>query len=114
MYLASSPFNLLLRCNTVFCYRVYLELAGAAWESKFSPMMITKSAVSLTSKELVICVSSPHTPCILSPPVKAPKKPIQVVYVPSHLFHMLFELFKVSGCSISADIPTTSAFFSCN
>lgn len=25
---------------------------------------------------------------------KAPKKPIQVVYVPSHLFHMLFELFK--------------------
>lgn len=28
---------------------------------------------------------------------KAPDKPIQVVYVPSHLFHMLFELFKVSG-----------------
>uniref|UniRef100_A0A3Q3J3T6 Protein-serine/threonine kinase n=1 Tax=Monopterus albus TaxID=43700 RepID=A0A3Q3J3T6_MONAL len=28
--------------------------------------------------------------------VKAPKKPIQVVYVPSHLFHMLFELFKNS------------------
>lgn len=28
---------------------------------------------------------------------KAPNKPIQVVYVPSHLFHMLFELFKVSG-----------------
>ncbi|XP_016132477.1 pyruvate dehydrogenase (acetyl-transferring) kinase isozyme 3, mitochondrial-like isoform X1 [Sinocyclocheilus grahami] len=27
---------------------------------------------------------------------KAPKKPIQVVYVPSHLFHMLFELFKNS------------------
>lgn len=26
---------------------------------------------------------------------KAPGKPIQVVYVPSHLFHMLFELFKV-------------------
>uniref|UniRef100_A0A4W4F0D7 Protein-serine/threonine kinase n=1 Tax=Electrophorus electricus TaxID=8005 RepID=A0A4W4F0D7_ELEEL len=25
---------------------------------------------------------------------KAPKKPIQAVYVPSHLFHMLFELFK--------------------
>ncbi|XP_031956746.1 pyruvate dehydrogenase kinase, isozyme 3 isoform X2 [Corvus hawaiiensis] len=25
---------------------------------------------------------------------KAPNKPIQVVYVPSHLFHMLFELFK--------------------
>ncbi|EPY73500.1 hypothetical protein CB1_003051001 [Camelus ferus] len=25
---------------------------------------------------------------------KAPDKPIQVVYVPSHLFHMLFELFK--------------------
>ncbi|XP_056289505.1 pyruvate dehydrogenase (acetyl-transferring) kinase isozyme 3, mitochondrial isoform X2 [Pseudoliparis swirei] len=28
--------------------------------------------------------------------VKAPKKPIQAVYVPSHLFHMLFELFKNS------------------
>ncbi|KAG5843693.1 pyruvate dehydrogenase (acetyl-transferring) kinase isozyme 3, mitochondrial [Anguilla rostrata] len=27
---------------------------------------------------------------------KAPKKPIQAVYVPSHLFHMLFELFKNS------------------
>uniref|UniRef100_F7D084 Protein-serine/threonine kinase n=1 Tax=Equus caballus TaxID=9796 RepID=F7D084_HORSE len=27
---------------------------------------------------------------------KAPDKPIQVVYVPSHLFHMLFELFKNS------------------
>ncbi|XP_023607100.1 pyruvate dehydrogenase kinase, isozyme 3 isoform X3 [Myotis lucifugus] len=27
---------------------------------------------------------------------KAPGKPIQVVYVPSHLFHMLFELFKIS------------------
>lgn len=27
---------------------------------------------------------------------KAPKKNIQVVYVPSHLFHMLFELFKNS------------------
>ncbi|XP_077051715.1 pyruvate dehydrogenase kinase, isozyme 3b isoform X2 [Siphateles boraxobius] len=27
---------------------------------------------------------------------KTPKKPIQVVYVPSHLFHMLFELFKNS------------------
>ncbi|XP_076014305.1 pyruvate dehydrogenase (acetyl-transferring) kinase isozyme 3, mitochondrial-like isoform X2 [Genypterus blacodes] len=27
---------------------------------------------------------------------KAPEKPIQVVYVPSHLFHMLFELFKNS------------------
>lgn len=26
---------------------------------------------------------------------KAPQKPIQAVYVPSHLFHMLFELFKV-------------------
>uniref|UniRef100_A0AAY4E8P3 Protein-serine/threonine kinase n=1 Tax=Denticeps clupeoides TaxID=299321 RepID=A0AAY4E8P3_9TELE len=26
---------------------------------------------------------------------KAPRKPVQVVYVPSHLFHMLFELFKV-------------------
>ncbi|KAI2648945.1 [Pyruvate dehydrogenase (acetyl-transferring)] kinase isozyme 3, mitochondrial [Labeo rohita] len=25
---------------------------------------------------------------------KAPQKPIQAVYVPSHLFHMLFELFK--------------------
>ncbi|XP_072901720.1 pyruvate dehydrogenase (acetyl-transferring) kinase isozyme 3, mitochondrial isoform X2 [Hemitrygon akajei] len=27
---------------------------------------------------------------------KTPEKPIQVVYVPSHLFHMLFELFKNS------------------
>ncbi|XP_030637313.1 pyruvate dehydrogenase kinase, isozyme 3b isoform X2 [Chanos chanos] len=27
---------------------------------------------------------------------KSPDKPIQVVYVPSHLFHMLFELFKNS------------------
>uniref|UniRef100_A0A8C9T486 Protein-serine/threonine kinase n=1 Tax=Scleropages formosus TaxID=113540 RepID=A0A8C9T486_SCLFO len=27
---------------------------------------------------------------------KAPSRPIQVVYVPSHLFHMLFELFKNS------------------
>ncbi|KAG8137269.1 hypothetical protein E2320_004524 [Naja naja] len=27
---------------------------------------------------------------------KAPGRPIQVVYVPSHLFHMLFELFKNS------------------
>ncbi|CAB1460995.1 unnamed protein product [Pleuronectes platessa] len=28
--------------------------------------------------------------------MKAPNKPIQAVYVPSHLFHMLFELFKNS------------------
>ncbi|KAF3835962.1 hypothetical protein F7725_028520 [Dissostichus mawsoni] len=28
--------------------------------------------------------------------MKAPDKPIQAVYVPSHLFHMLFELFKNS------------------
>ncbi|KAK3555735.1 hypothetical protein QTP86_028982 [Hemibagrus guttatus] len=28
---------------------------------------------------------------------KNPDKPIQVVYVPSHLFHMLFELFKASA-----------------
>uniref|UniRef100_A0A672FG17 Protein-serine/threonine kinase n=1 Tax=Salarias fasciatus TaxID=181472 RepID=A0A672FG17_SALFA len=28
--------------------------------------------------------------------MKNPKKPIQAVYVPSHLFHMLFELFKNS------------------
>uniref|UniRef100_A0AAQ4QVT7 Protein-serine/threonine kinase n=1 Tax=Gasterosteus aculeatus aculeatus TaxID=481459 RepID=A0AAQ4QVT7_GASAC len=28
--------------------------------------------------------------------MKAPKRPIQAVYVPSHLFHMLFELFKNS------------------
>uniref|UniRef100_A0A667WWZ4 Protein-serine/threonine kinase n=1 Tax=Myripristis murdjan TaxID=586833 RepID=A0A667WWZ4_9TELE len=42
-----------------------------------------------------VCVLMPAS---LSPrvPVKAPKKPIQVVYVPSHLFHMLFELFKNS------------------
>lgn len=32
--------------------------------------------------------------------VKTPKKPIQVVYVPSHLFHMLFELFKVSRAAL--------------
>ncbi|KAI5096811.1 pyruvate dehydrogenase (acetyl-transferring) kinase isozyme 3, mitochondrial isoform X2 [Silurus meridionalis] len=28
---------------------------------------------------------------------KTPNKPIQAVYVPSHLFHMLFELFKASS-----------------
>lgn len=28
---------------------------------------------------------------------KSPEKPIQAVYVPSHLFHMLFELFKVNS-----------------
>lgn len=28
--------------------------------------------------------------------MKSPRKPIQAVYVPSHLFHMLFELFKNS------------------
>lgn len=33
-----------------------------------------------------------YYPCF---PAKAKEKPIQVVYVPSHLFHMLFELFKV-------------------
>lgn len=32
--------------------------------------------------------------CLLA---KTPQKPIQVVYVPSHLFHMLFELFKARG-----------------
>uniref|UniRef100_A0A8C6P725 Protein-serine/threonine kinase n=1 Tax=Nothobranchius furzeri TaxID=105023 RepID=A0A8C6P725_NOTFU len=35
-------------------------------------------------------------PVIQGRKIKAPKKPIQVVYVPSHLFHMLFELFKNS------------------
>lgn len=38
---------------------------------------------------------------------KATGKPIQVVYVPSHLFHMLFELFKVSirGGHFAASVP---------
>lgn len=35
-------------------------------------------------------------PCV-SLQGKNPDKPIQVVYVPSHLFHMLFELFKASA-----------------
>ncbi|GAB1302965.1 Protein-serine/threonine kinase [Apodemus speciosus] len=35
---------------------------------------------------------------------KAPNKPIQVVYVPSHLFHMLFELFKAGGNSMRATV----------
>lgn len=29
------------------------------------------------------------------PTVKGPDKPVTVVYVPSHLYHMVFELFKV-------------------
>uniref|UniRef100_A0A8C6P8E8 Protein-serine/threonine kinase n=1 Tax=Nothobranchius furzeri TaxID=105023 RepID=A0A8C6P8E8_NOTFU len=32
---------------------------------------------------------------------KKKSHPIQVVYVPSHLFHMLFELFKVSGAAFA-------------
>lgn len=28
---------------------------------------------------------------------KDPSKPVNIVYVPSHLYHMLFELFKVSN-----------------
>lgn len=31
----------------------------------------------------------------VSSAVKGPDKPIAVVYVPSHLYHMVFELFKV-------------------
>uniref|UniRef100_A0A8C9TXC9 Protein-serine/threonine kinase n=1 Tax=Scleropages formosus TaxID=113540 RepID=A0A8C9TXC9_SCLFO len=47
---------------------------------------------------------------------KAPNKPIQVVYVPSHLFHMLFELFKNSMratvelyANSSEDLPPVQA-----
>lgn len=116
MYLAGSPFNQLLSCSTVFCYRVYLELVGAARASRFRPMMITMSAVSLTSQALAfcvcVCVFHPLTPpCILFAPVKAPKKPIQVVYVPSHLFHMLFELFKVRTAALVHLSQTSSAAF---
>lgn len=34
-------------------------------------------------------------------------KPITVVYVPSHLYHMVFELFKV-GCMFRLSIPDPS------
>lgn len=46
---------------------------------------------------------------------KEPDKPITVVYVPSHLYHMVFELFKVdasfiSQCFISPDLrPANSS-----
>lgn len=103
LHLTISPCNLSHRRNTVYSIT---ESIWSLWvllgEYKFSPIMITMSTVSLTSKELVLCVCL-YVCFILShpflsfPPVKAPKKPIQVVYVPSHLFHMLFELFKVSS-----------------
>uniref|UniRef100_A0AAY4EAK8 Protein-serine/threonine kinase n=1 Tax=Denticeps clupeoides TaxID=299321 RepID=A0AAY4EAK8_9TELE len=38
----------------------------------------------------------PPSPHVLLLKYNAPRKPVQVVYVPSHLFHMLFELFKNS------------------
>jgi len=43
---------------------------------------------------LVFYLSVPSCLISLYLLAKTPKKPIQVVYVPSHLFHMLFELFK--------------------
>ena len=30
-----------------------------------------------------------------------PKKPVQVAYVPGHLYHMLFELLKVCDCLLN-------------
>ena len=33
--------------------------------------------------------------CVLSTATESAKDPIQIVYVPSHLYHILFELFKV-------------------
>lgn len=33
--------------------------------------------------------------CVLSPCVDKKNLPVSIVYIPSHLYHMLFELFKV-------------------
>ena len=41
----------------------------------------------------VYCISKSNV-LILA---RNPDEPIEMVYIPSHLYHMLFELFKVSG-----------------
>lgn len=40
--------------------------------------------------------------CLFLPLGKFPGEPINIVYVPSHLFHMLFELFKVCQYVVSS------------
>lgn len=68
------------------------SLSYAASVGKFKPA-ITMFTMLLPQKQPPSCYSLFKPSCLLA---KAAGKPIQVVYVPSHLFHMLFELFKVS------------------
>ncbi|CAB1320535.1 unnamed protein product [Coregonus sp. 'balchen'] len=37
---------------------------------------------------------APSTPTVICSSAKGPDQPLRIVYVPSHLYHMLFELFK--------------------
>ncbi|KAJ6666615.1 hypothetical protein lerEdw1_020338 [Lerista edwardsae] len=43
---------------------------------------------------------------------KAPGQPIHIVYVPSHLFHMLFELFKISDRGGGVPVRKVESLFS--
>lgn len=52
--------------------------------------------------------------CVL--PAKDDGKPITVVYVPSHLYHMVFELFKVSFALVLTPVLSSQfkpTFFLC-
>lgn len=95
------------------------------------PWKLNEKVNELSINYLIICIATPrlsnyvHTlkvwtnnsdlvSCVFPLAAKEPDKPITVVYVPSHLYHMVFELFKVvasfSFHSISADLhPLTPA-----
>ena len=60
-----------------------------------------------------MCAPTEHlTDVFLSPPANSPRGPIQISYIPSHLYHMVFELFKVINDIRSAQKNTNKRLFS--
>lgn len=79
-------------CN--LCHRYYMnspELILEEFNGNCTHFYLKShtAPISMCGQKCECCFS-----CVSSA-VKGPDKPIAVVYVPSHLYHMVFELFKV-------------------